>query len=77
MLSKSMNTRRYAELARPGNASGMKARLGVANIGHPRVGTIINLAPMLEGLVEEASVSVASHRATKREKCRCSPRLLE
>jgi hypothetical protein len=68
-LSKPMKTRRYAELARLRNASGMKERLGVANIGRPRVGTIINLAPMSEGLAEEASVSVASHRVAKREQC--------
>jgi hypothetical protein len=48
------------ELARLGNVSGMKARPGVANTGRPRVGTIINLAQMSEGLAEEASVSVAS-----------------
>jgi hypothetical protein len=47
----------------------MKARPGVANTGRPRVGTIINLAPMSEGLAEEASVSVASHRVAKREQC--------
>jgi hypothetical protein len=46
---------------------GMKARPGVANNRRPRVGTIINLVPMSEGLTEVASVSVPSHRATKRE----------
>jgi hypothetical protein len=76
-LSKPIKTRHCAELARVGNASGMKARPGVANTGRPRVGTIINVAPMSKGLAEEASVSVASHRAAKREKCRCSPRLSE
>jgi hypothetical protein len=55
----------------------MKARPDVANTGRPRVGTIINLAPMSEGLAEEASLSVESHKAAKREKCRCSPRLSE
>jgi hypothetical protein len=69
-LSKLIKTRRYTELARLGNASGMKALRGVANTGHPRVRTIINLALMSEGLAEEAFMSVASHRATKREKCR-------
>jgi hypothetical protein len=49
--------------------SGMKARFGVANTGRPRVRTIMNLAPVSEGPAEEASVSVASCRAAKREKC--------
>jgi hypothetical protein len=65
------------KLARLVNALGMKARPSVANTKRPRVGTIISLAPMSEGLAEEASVSLVSHRAEKREKCRCSPRLSE
>jgi hypothetical protein len=66
-LLKPMKTRHYAELARLENALGMKVRPGVTNIGRPRVGTIINPVPMSEGLAEEASVSVASRRAAKRE----------
>jgi hypothetical protein len=76
-LSKSMKTRRCTELARLGNASGMKARLGVANTGRLTVGTIINLTPMPEGLAEEAFVPVESRKLEKREKCRCSLRLPE
>jgi hypothetical protein len=55
-----MKTRRCTELARLGNASRMKAWPSVANTGCLRVGTIINLAPMSEGLTEEASMSVVS-----------------
>jgi hypothetical protein len=68
-LSKSMKKRRCAELARLGNASGVKACVGVANTGRPRVGTIMNLAPVLEGLAVEAFLSVVIRRAAKREKC--------
>jgi hypothetical protein len=76
-LSKSMKKRRCAELARLGNASGVKACVGVANTGRPRVGTIMNLAPVPADLAEEAFLSVAIQRSAKREKCRCSPRLSE
>jgi hypothetical protein len=55
----------------------MKAQPGVANTGRSRVGSIINHVPVSEGQAEEASVSVASHRAAKREMCRCSPRFSE
>jgi hypothetical protein len=37
----------------------------------------MNLAPVSRGLTDEASVSVASSRAAKREKCQSSPRLSE
>jgi hypothetical protein len=66
-LPKPMKTRRCTELARLGNASGMKARPDVANTERPRVRTIINLAPMSEGLAEVAYMSAASRRAAKRE----------
>jgi hypothetical protein len=68
-LLKPMKMRHYAELVKLGNASGMKVRPGVANTGHPGVRTIMNLAScQIDRLVEEASTTIASRRAVKRER---------
>ena len=46
-LSKPMKTRRRSEFARLGNASGTKARTGVANTGRAGAEAIMNLCAIV------------------------------
>jgi hypothetical protein len=56
-LSKPMKTRRWPELARLGDASGTKARVGVANTGRAREGTIMDREVVVDGDVEGGETS--------------------
>jgi hypothetical protein len=71
-LSKPMKTRRYNRACRLRNASGTKARTGVASTGHAKNGTSRN--NFTPRLAEEDSTTVALRRSAR---CRCRSRLSE